>query len=128
MLEQANVIFPFFVQHAMCGNQLRAPDVGVLLRLLLLAPVLEELVVRAGLQQYLTGQFRQSGANATWLPVVISATVFSVLHVAAGWTMVAAIFVPGLLLAMLYQWTRDWRLCALMHAVFNGMALGVCMQ
>ncbi|MFZ6758233.1 JDVT-CTERM system glutamic-type intramembrane protease MrtJ [Undibacterium sp. Ji50W] len=107
---------------------MRAPDVEVLLRLLLLAPVLEELVVRAGLQQYLTGRLRQSGINASWLPVLISATVFSALHVAAGWAMVVATFLPGLLLAMLYQWTRDWRLCALLHAVFNGMALGVCMQ
>ncbi|MES2041052.1 MAG: JDVT-CTERM system glutamic-type intramembrane protease [Pseudomonadota bacterium] len=99
-----------------------------LLRLLLLAPVLEELVVRAGLQQYLTGRFYQSGSYAKLMPVLLSATAFSVLHAASGWAVVSAVFLPGLLLAMMYQATRDWRLCALTHAAFNGMALGVCMQ
>ncbi len=123
-----NLISPLFVQQAMCGNQLWTADVTTLLRLLLLAPVLEELVVRAGLQQYLTGRFYQSGSYAKLMPVLLSATAFSVLHAASGWAVVSAVFLPGLLLAMMYQATRDWRLCALTHAAFNGMALGVCMQ
>jgi len=123
-----NFISPLFVQQAMCGNQLWSVDVTTLLRLLLLAPVLEELIMRAGLQQYLIGQFDAPGIHAKLLPVLLSATAFSVLHVASGWAVVSAVFLPGLLLAMLYQATRDWRLCALTHAVFNGMALGVCMQ
>ena len=123
-----NLISPLFVQQAMFGNQLWAVDVTTLLRLLLLAPVLEELVVRAGLQQYLIGRFYQSDINAKLTPVLLSATAFSVLHMASGWNVVLAVFLPGLLLAMMYQATRDWRLCALTHAVFNGMALGVCMQ
>lgn len=112
----------------MCGKQLWAVDATTMLRLLLLAPILEELVVRAGLQQYLIGRFYQSGINAKLTPVLLSATAFSVLHMASGWVVVLAVFLPGLLLAMMYQATRDWRLCALTHAVFNGMALGVCMQ
>lgn len=123
-----NLISPLSVQQAMCGNQLWTVDVTTLLRLLLLAPILEELVVRAGLQQYLIGRFYQSGSYAKLMPVLISATAFSALHMASGWGVVLAVFLPGLLLAMMYQATRDWRLCALIHAVFNGMALGVCVQ
>ncbi len=123
-----NLISPLFVQQAMCGNQVWSVDMATLLRLLLLAPVLEELVVRAGLQQYLIDRFYEPGKSAKLMPVLLSATAFSSLHLASGWTVVSAVFLPGLLLAMLYQATRDWRLCALTHAVFNGMALGVCMQ
>lgn len=123
-----NLISPLFIQQAMCGKQLWTVDVITLLRLLLLAPVLEELVVRAGFQQYLIGRFYQPGIYAKLMPVLLSATAFSVLHTASGWVVVSAVFLPGLLLAMMYQATRDWRLCALTHAVFNGMALGVCVQ
>lgn len=123
-----NLISPLFVQQAMCGNQLWTVDAATLLRLLLLAPILEELVVRAGLQQYVIGRFYHSGISAKLMPVLISATAFSVLHMASGWDVVLTVFLPGLLLAMMYQATRDWRLCALTHAVFNGVALGVCMQ
>lgn len=107
---------------------MHAPDVETKVRLLLLAPVLEEWVMRAGLQHYLIDQFRQSRCAAKLLPILGSTAIFSILHLAGGWMVVASVFVPGFFLATLYQLTLDWRLCAVTHAVFNGMALTVCMQ
>jgi|SRR5471032_2822472 len=112
---------------ALCGAQLRAPDSGVCLRLLLLAPVLEEWIMRAGVQEWLILYGRFPGVQAQALPVLLSACVFGLLHLGAGWPVALAVTLPGIALAALYQHMRDWRLCALLHGVFNACALGVCM-
>lgn len=114
-----------------CGPQLRAPDAGVCFRLLLLAPVLEEWVLRAGLQEWLTGlgpwRAGAAAAMAPAAPVLLSCAAFGLLHLGSGPLAALAVMAPGLLLALLYQHRRDWRLCALTHAAFNAMALGFCM-
>ncbi len=106
---------------AMCGPQLSNPDAEALLLLLLVAPVLEEWVVRAGLQQCLWRR-----GCAPWAALLICAAVFGLLHVAGGALAVAAVFWPGLALGLVYQRWRDWRLCALVHALFNASALAFC--
>lgn len=102
-----------------CTGQLVAPDAAALARLLLLAPVLEEWVVRAGLQEWLI-------RRAVPVPVGLSAAAFALLHVGSGWRAVGLVLAPGLALALLYQHSRDWRLCALAHCGMNALALGGC--
>lgn len=107
---------------SVCGTQLLHPDPAIVLRLLLLAPLLEEWIVRAGLQEWLMRRYPGAGALALLAP----AAVFSLLHLGAGPANAAWVFVPGLALGLLYRRWRDWRLCALVHALFNLFALTAC--
>ncbi|WP_229211703.1 MULTISPECIES: JDVT-CTERM system glutamic-type intramembrane protease [unclassified Duganella] len=105
-----------------CSTQLQAPDLAVCLRLLLLSPALEECVVRAGLQEWMTRQqpLARSG------PVLVSTAVFGLLHIGAGWQHALAVLAPGLALALLYQRSRSWTWCALAHSGMNAFAISVC--
>lgn len=105
----------------MCGPQLSSTDAATLLRLLVLAPVLEEWVMRAGLQHWLLQ--RQFGTART---VLATAAAFSLLHAASGPVAALAVFAPGLALGLLYQRTRDWRLCAAVHSLMNAFAMNFC--
>jgi len=134
------LLLPFLLAPAstFCTRQLMLPDVGVWFRLLLLAPLLEEWVVRAGLQEWLivvtarapaTSTRRRSGMSAApALPVLVSAAAFGLLHLGSGWPAALAVTAPGLVLALLYQRGRDWRWCALVHGLFNLFALTVCIR
>lgn len=110
-----------WTRDAACGAHLYAPSAWDCLRLLLLSPLLEELVVRAGLQEWL---MRQRPGSA-W-PVLASAGAFSLLHIGGGWHVALAVLGPGLVLAMLYARTRSWRWCALAHSGMNAFAISVC--
>jgi membrane protease YdiL (CAAX protease family) len=114
-----------------CTGQVAAPDGAALVRLLVVAPLLEEWVVRAGLQEWLIRRTRAAAADrpfpaADAVPVALSAIAFALLHLGSGWHAVVAVLAPGLALALLYQVRRDWRLCALVHAGMNAVALGGC--
>jgi len=104
-----------------CGPQLLDPDPAVALRLLLLAPLLEEWIVRAGLQEWLMRRYPRS----PMLSLLAPGLFFSLLHVGAGCN-AAWVFLPGLALGLLYLRWRDWRLCALVHALLNLFALAAC--
>jgi membrane protease YdiL (CAAX protease family) len=93
-----------------------------LLLLLVLSPVLEEVVVRAGLQEWLMRRAPQAVAP----PVLASAATFGLLHLRAGWLHALAVIVPGLVLALLYQRTRSWCWCAVAHSAMNAFAISVC--
>jgi len=111
---------------ALCGAQLRAPDFGVCVRLLVLSPLLEECVVRAGLQEWL---IRRSMPEQRWpqaWPTLVSTAAFGLLHLGSGWQAGVAVLIPGLALALLYQRTRNWWWCALVHSAFNAFAISVC--
>jgi membrane protease YdiL (CAAX protease family) len=103
-----------------CGPALLAPDHGALLRLLLLAPLLEEWIVRAGLHTWLLR--RTSPLPA----LLLSAAAFSSLHLGSGLTAAVLVFWPGLLFGAAYQRWRDWRLCALLHGLCNAFAITLC--
>ena len=115
--------FVLMSKHLVCTGQVIAPDAAALARLLLLAPVLEEWVVRAGLQEWL---IRRPGGQNGAVPVALSAAAFALLHLGSGWRAVGLVLAPGLVLALLYQRSRDWRLCALAHCGMNALALGGC--
>ncbi|WP_371869100.1 JDVT-CTERM system glutamic-type intramembrane protease MrtJ [Duganella margarita] len=93
-----------------------------LLLLLVLSPVLEEVVVRAGLQEWLMRRAPQAVAP----PVLVSAATFGLLHLRSGWLHALAVIVPGLALALLYQRTRSWCWCAVAHSAMNAFAISVC--
>jgi uncharacterized protein len=106
---------------ALCGPSLFDHSAASLFRLLLLAPLLEEWIMRAGVQEWLM----RRGCHAV-LVFGVPALAFSLLHVASGWQATAAVFVPGLAFGLVYRRWRDWRLCALVHALCNGAASGFC--
>ena len=111
----------------LCSAQLQAPDFGACVRLLLLAPALEECVMRAGLQEWMMRQVADSGMHVPQpAPVLASTAVFGLLHLGAGWQQALAVLAPGLALALLYQGTRSWRWCALAHGGMNAFAISVC--
>jgi membrane protease YdiL (CAAX protease family) len=58
--------------------------------------------------------------------VALSTAAFGLLHLGAGWQKVLLVLAPGLALALLYQRSRDWRLCVALHAGMNALALGHC--
>ena len=109
-----------FAQTAICGPALLSPDPAAVLRLLVLAPLLEEWVVRAGLHAWLLPRYH--GAVA----VLASAAAFSALHLGSGPLAAALVFGPGLAFGLVYQRWRDWRLCALLHGACNAWALSMC--
>lgn len=115
-----------WVADALCGARLRAPDMGVCLRLLVLSPLLEECVVRAGLQEWLIRRSGRDAVRAWAWPVLVSTAAFGLLHLGSGWQAAVAVLLPGLALALLYQRTRNWWWCALMHSAFNAFAISVC--
>ena len=103
-----------------CGTPLLSPELAAVLRLLILAPLLEEWIVRAGLHEWLL----RRGAPA---PALLgSAVAFSALHLGSGPVAAALVFWPGLLFGAAYQRWRDWRLCALLHGLCNAFAISVC--
>jgi membrane protease YdiL (CAAX protease family) len=109
-----------------CTGQLLAPDGAALVRLLLVAPLLEEWVVRAGLQEWLIRRAARHGTRGDAAPVAWSAAMFGLLHLGSGWHAVLLVLAPGVALGMAYQRWRTWHLCALLHCGLNALALGGC--
>jgi uncharacterized protein len=105
---------------AVCGPSLLQQDMGTLFRLLLLAPLLEEWIVRAGLQAWLLHRMAPAPA------LLASTAAFSALHLGAGPLAAGLVFGPGLLMGWTYQHSRDWRLCAALHGLCNAFAMIFC--
>lgn len=108
-----------------CSNAVFPLAWLTVLRLLLLGPVLEEWIIRAGLQHQLmrwSGRDRRRQAAV----VLLAALAFSLLHLRSGYLSASLVFVPGLLLGLLYLWKKDWRICALVHSFFNSVFLNLC--
>lgn len=102
------------------------PSGEVLLRQLLLAPCLEELVFRLGLQEHL---LRRQG-HWQGLATPVTALAFALAHVLALWlggsspsatalTLAAATLLPAWWIGRRYQVHRRWWPCALWHSGFN---------
>jgi membrane protease YdiL (CAAX protease family) len=110
----------------LCPANVQAIALGDWIRLLLIAPLLEECVFRLGVQHYLIHRREIPSKGDAWLAVGLSTLLFSLMHVAQGWIAVCAVFLPGLALAFLYQFKRSYSLCVLTHSFFNGALLLVC--
>lgn len=103
-----------------CRPALLTPGPLDIARLLLLAPLLEEWIMRAGVHHYLLQRYSPAAA------LCLSSVLFAALHGSAGWQQVALVFWPGLLFGIAYQRWRDWRLCALLHGLSNACAIAFC--
>jgi membrane protease YdiL (CAAX protease family) len=96
------------------------------IRLLLIAPLLEECVFRLGVQHYLMHRLGSPSKRDAWLAACISTLLFSLMHFSSGWVAVFAVFFPGLALAVLYQIKKSYLLCVFTHSFFNGALLLAC--
>jgi uncharacterized protein len=91
---------------------------GVLL--LLIAPVFEEYVLRAGLHRQMSGLI-----SSKWLRLGLVAIVFGAIHLPRGLAICLAVLPTGLLLGWLYEKSLSWRQCAIVHSALNGIWLAV---
>jgi membrane protease YdiL (CAAX protease family) len=97
-----------------------APAVG----LLLVAPVLEEVVFRAGLHEALLRRLPQRCAAGALRANVLTALVFAAVHLATRPGVLAALtLLPALLVGALYQRRRQLAPCIAVHAAFNAVWL-----
>ncbi|HSW04327.1 JDVT-CTERM system glutamic-type intramembrane protease [Aquabacterium sp.] len=95
----------------------RAAKPEVLLVSLVLAPWLEETLLRRGLQEALQARWPQAPA---WRPVLACATVFAAAHVLLRPDLAsAATVLPALLLGCVYRRWPATAPCALLHSLFN---------
>ena len=106
----------------LAGAWAMAPTVA--LWLLLVAPVLEEIVFRAGLQEELLRKGRLRAAAGAVSANVFTALAFAAAHLAllpghlAGLTVL-----PALLIGAVYQRQRRLAPCIALHAFFNAIWL-----
>lgn len=92
------------------------------LRLLLVAPMLEEIVMRAGLQEALLRRWLASGRMTRRGLAINAATAcaFAAAHVAVRADALAALTaLPALLIGHVYQRRRRLAPCIALHALFN---------
>lgn len=93
-----------------------------LLVLLVLAPLLEEAVFRAGLHEALLR--RWAGHPALWANLA-TAAAFALAHAAVRADALAwAVALPAVLIGLLYQRQRRLRTCVALHAAMNAAWLG----
>jgi membrane protease YdiL (CAAX protease family) len=89
--------------------------------LLVLAPLLEETVFRAGLQEALLRHWRRRPCLAN----AMSAAAFGLAHAAVRADAAAlAAALPALLIGAVYQRTGRLRYCIVLHAAMNAAWLG----
>ncbi|MGZ3182953.1 MAG: JDVT-CTERM system glutamic-type intramembrane protease MrtJ [Telluria sp.] len=101
------------------STELHHPSAWTWARLLLAAPLLEEWVLRAGLQHWLA--LRRP--RPAWFAGAASALAFAALHWRYGWPFAAGTLAPGCVMSGIYHRSRDWRLCALAHGAMNAALL-----
>lgn len=105
--------------------------------LTLVAPLLEEFVLRAGLHQALLRSVaagardtRPDAARAAFgrPPIRIAglSCVFCLMHLARGAGLALAVVPAALLLGWVYERTGDWQLCAVAHGGLNLLWLAAC--
>lgn len=89
--------------------------------LLVLAPVLEESVFRAGLQESLLRRWH----GLPFLANAVTAAAFSLAHVIVrGEVAALTVMLPALLIGAVYQRTGRLRLCVALHASMNAAWVG----
>jgi membrane protease YdiL (CAAX protease family) len=92
--------------------------------LLVVTPVLEEIVFRAGLQEELLRQARLRVAMGAVSANLLTALAFGVAHMALSPGLLAGLTVlPALLIGAVYQRQRRVVPCIALHALFNAIWL-----
>jgi membrane protease YdiL (CAAX protease family) len=92
--------------------------------LLVIAPVLEEIVFRAGLQEQLLRRLQAKHAADAFAANALTAFAFAAAHLAVHASVLAALTaVPALLIGHVYQQQRRLAPCIALHALFNAIWL-----
>ena len=87
--------------------------------LLVVAPLAEEMLFRAGLHEALLRR-----TVAPWLANIATALAFGLLHAALrGDAAALSVAIPALLIGAVYQRTRRLRHCVALHAAMNALWL-----
>jgi membrane protease YdiL (CAAX protease family) len=109
-----------------CSDSLTYAGLFDLLLAVAIAPVIEELALRAGLQDGVRAALGGRDRSG-WIEVEIATLAFVALHWARSpWPLPLAWALPGLALAGLYVWRRSLIQSIAVHAAFNLAALAVC--
>ena len=88
--------------------------------LLVLSPVVEEIVFRAGLQEALLRRAGTAAARRTWPANAITALAFATAHLLLRPGITAALtLLPALACGHLYAQRRQIAPCIALHALFN---------
>jgi membrane protease YdiL (CAAX protease family) len=88
--------------------------------MLVVTPVLEEIVFRAGLQEELLRQARLRAAMGAFSANLLTALAFAAAHLALRPSLLAGLTVlPALLIGAVYQRQRRVAPCIVLHALFN---------
>ncbi len=126
------LVFGFESEHALVQLSKVAPNVGVLLLVtvaaVVMAPLVEELMVRVILQGWLEKKQREmrlrrgdaSERPAGFGPIVVSGAIFGALH---GWPDALALFVLSLFLGYAYQRTHRIVAPLAIHVLVNSLAM-----
>jgi uncharacterized protein len=107
-----------------------------MLLMTLVAPVLEEFVMRAGLHDAMLRRDRavRAAYSAATAPVQMSGTTwrlialssaFGLLHLPRGIGLAIAVVPAAMVIGWVYERTRSWTSCALLHATMNWAWLGL---
>jgi membrane protease YdiL (CAAX protease family) len=92
--------------------------------LLVIAPIAEEIIFRAGLQETLLRHLSRRSAAGALVANILTALAFSAAHVALHANAIAALTVlPSLLVGRVYQQQRRLIPCIALHALFNAIWL-----
>ncbi len=81
----------------------------------IIAPIVEEILFRGLLYQWLRAR------TNVLIAVIASAVIFAVVHIIP--LLFPALFVVGLILALVYEWTRSLWVTITIHFLQNGMAI-----
>jgi cytochrome c553 len=111
--------------------------------LVLIAPVLEEFVMRAGLHQALifsrvrpvkgtmsqtfAGSLIASLVNKPWSRLGVVAVIFGLLHLSRSPWLALAVLPTGLFLGWIFERSRSWKRCALVHAGLNAIWIAIAL-
>lgn len=105
------------------GALLRAPDAVLALKLLLLAPLIEELFFRAVVQRRLLAWLEGRGRSPS-IATATTALAFGAAHLVHASPLHAlAVIAPAWAIGCVYERTRALAPCIALHAVFNAFWL-----
>jgi membrane protease YdiL (CAAX protease family) len=94
------------------------------LLLIVVAPLLEEIVFRGGIQEPLLRRLSPSHGAEPWVVNVVTAIAFAAAHILTHLSFVSVLTVlPALVIGWLYQRTRRLAPCVALHAFFNAVWL-----
>jgi len=101
-------------------SPLLSTDLRGLWVLLVLSPLCEEIVFRAGLQTWVRRRLARHKVQASRGVIVLVALAFGLAHaVLRGPALGVAVLAPALFIGWLHERYRSTALCVLVHALFN---------